>query len=366
MHNKILLIAIASSLVFFCLSSVQAGEASNAQLEEDLITMVNISRYDPLLVAEYLDLDKSELFSKISEDSQFWREHKAGLKQNESLSQAAEAHLADMLERDYVASNSPEGAGPERRAVEEGYPVVEAQEYVSAIASRNYLNPEEALKVLFTRFFESELEAYAKEKSSIFDHKFRELGVAYSSGNLTLEGKKRTVYLLVITYGLSEHSAMELALQNRINAARKDYSHFIDDYELDRQKISKEMNGFLLITLQKGLSGYPFIASLQDFSLIGLEQSVDDPDFYVMDEITLEENLDKQYDPESAAEALFESLLSLEDQKGVLAILNPRANFALLDISRTESSQDEFRLSVEFLVGRTGKTLSLNSPVAVD
>ncbi|MFW5731264.1 MAG: CAP domain-containing protein, partial [Desulfonatronovibrionaceae bacterium] len=285
-------------------------------LAEQLRVLVNVGRKEPGKVAALLGMDPDKLFPGVLEFDPLWNSHKWSLRSNRILQSSAADHARDMLSRDYLSSRSPEGSGPADRAEARGYKGIQVQEYISVLAPQSYVSPEKALVELFVRFFEAQAAEYSKGKDSIFDYGLRDIGIAYSSGTLTVEGNKTSVYLLVINTGTSEYHRVENSLRRMVHASRNDIESFLQYYEIDQEKAARAMNGFLLSKVNGGLFPVFFYASEEDTNLLNLaldKSAGPRQEFVELDRVELKKCFDQGYDPDEAAAEFMRELSFLEN-----------------------------------------------------
>lgn len=344
-------IAVSLASIFLTLSVVKASqEAPVSELETVLIELVNMARMEPLQVAEDLDLDKKKLFSGIAADSPFWDKQKWSLRLNPSLYTAVTDHAQDMLARDYFGYVSPEGLGPEQRAVDADYSPLAVHEYMSLFTFQNYIPAEQAALELFKRFFQDEVQGFKQNEASIFDHALRDIGLTFQGGKLTLEGRKQNVYLFVLQYGTAQDVFLEESLMRMLNATRNNPLQALDLYDIEYEKAADALGDNSWV-LYDGLPPLMFYSTTIDWrwqQRLSTQDGADD-----IEVLAWEEYIPEDVTAWEAAEIFFEKVFNLENEQGFRTILNPLAHSAVLHLSR--SNDNSGRLAVEIIFGQSEK-----------
>lgn len=207
-----------------CLMTVAAGiviadEAETVTPEQALLALINEARHNPLEMAASMGLDPDRILADLPELENILINGIPPLAADDNLSEAAFAHTWDMFARGYYSSLTPDGLDYEDRIVEAGYPAVLTGESLGMILFANFINPEDAARLIFEYMFADELDPTRTEKRNILDPCLRAAGISIQTGTLALRNGRWNVYLATCDFG-SLMTCPEGVLFDLINQAR--------------------------------------------------------------------------------------------------------------------------------------------------
>ena len=204
--------------VYLATCDFGAGKAGKVQesiireMELQLLQLINQARANPLGVAASLGMDQDQLLADLPELYDILTEGLPPLGLNEKLSAAARSHTHDMLENNYYSHTSLDGRSFEDRIIESGYDPFFTGESLAVLAFSNFLQPAEAIDIIFEKIFTDELNPSRTEERNILDPDLKEVGLGFDTGILELEKSLCNVYLTTIDFGASR--AQELLYLN--------------------------------------------------------------------------------------------------------------------------------------------------------
>jgi uncharacterized protein YkwD len=220
--KKYIFILLFGLTVFLMLAAVgiaSADEEETITPEETLLSLINEARRHPLETAAAIGMDPDRILADLPEMENILKDGLPPLTLNENLSEAAFAHTWDMFARGYYSKVSPDGKDAAERIAAAGYPAVLSGESLGMILFANFINPEEAARLIFEYMFQDELDPSRTEKRNILDPCLREAGISIQTGTLALGNGRWNVYLATCDFG-SLMSCPEGELFNLINQAR--------------------------------------------------------------------------------------------------------------------------------------------------
>ncbi|MEW6077228.1 MAG: CAP domain-containing protein [Thermodesulfobacteriota bacterium] len=189
--------------------------------DEALLALINQARLNPLETAASLGLDPDKVLADFPELETVLINGLSPLTFNQALAETACAHDWDMLSRNYYSSTSPDGQGYEERIREAGYPAVVSGESLGMIVFANFINPDEAVRLIFEYMFLDELNPDRKEKRNILDPCLMEAGISVQTGKLRVGGGRRNVYVATCDFGAvmpcAQSEFLRLVNQARVN-----------------------------------------------------------------------------------------------------------------------------------------------------
>ena len=219
----IILLAVVLFLVFPVSPSLSQDVSS--QYEEDLLQLINHARENPLAVATSLGMDADQILKDLPELEDILINGLPPLSFNEKLYAAASAHTQDMLENNYYSHTSLDGRIYDGRIVESGYDPLVTGESLGMLAFSNFIEPAEAVELIFENMFRDELDPARTERRNILASNLEEVGIGFDSGAFEIGGSIYNAYLTTCDFGLKAAEGLtieeaELALLHLINQAR--------------------------------------------------------------------------------------------------------------------------------------------------
>jgi uncharacterized protein YkwD len=141
-----------------------------------------------------------------------------------------------MFAQGYYSSLSPDGRNYDGRIWESGYPAVVTGESLGMIVFANFINPEDAVRLIFGYMFQDELDPSRTEKRNILDPCLKEAGIGVESGALGLGGAQWNVYLATCDFG-AVMSCPEAAFFQLINQARENPLEMAASLGMDPEQV---------------------------------------------------------------------------------------------------------------------------------
>ncbi len=189
--------------------------------DKSLLSLINLSRNNPVLIAEYLELDPDQVFLEIPEISVFWDTNKPELAFDPVLQAATIDFVEDIIKNDRFGNTEELFPGQKQRVMDSGYPSIKYFDYLSLIATTNYMSSDKAIVSLYRQFFLDQVDSFKKMEDSIFDYGLKGAGLAMVPARLTVSGNKRNVYIFATNFGRSLLNNIEMEIYAFINQARK-------------------------------------------------------------------------------------------------------------------------------------------------
>jgi len=196
-----------------------AADSLPSPQDEALLALINQARQNPLAVAASMGMDPDKILKDLPELEKILREGLPAVTFNGKLYEAARAHTQDMFANGYYSHDSPDGRGYDARIRDSGYPAVTTGESLGMLVFANFINPGDAVRLLFEYMFWDELDPSRTEKRNILDPGLKEAGVSVDTGVLSLGGALWNVYLATCDFG-AVISGPEGELLHLINQAR--------------------------------------------------------------------------------------------------------------------------------------------------
>lgn len=205
----------------------QPAREAVAQVQTRVVSLVNEARSTPLSMAARLGMDPEAVLSDLPRMESVLRNGLPPLTPNHVVSAAAQGHVADMIERKYYGSESPEGRGPLDRLREAGYPAYFAGESLGLLTFLNFLDPIVAAERMFQNMFRDELRPDRREPRYILSEKVADIGVGFDSGQMEVSGKTFNSYLMAVDFGNRLNAdfrgeSVRRSLLQLVNQARRD------------------------------------------------------------------------------------------------------------------------------------------------
>ena len=198
---------------------VSAAEGLPSPQDEALLALINQARQNPLAVAASMGMDPEKILKDLPELEKILREGLPPVTFNGNLSETARAHTQDMFANGYYSHDSPDGRDYDTRIRNSGYPAVTTGESLGMLCFANFIDPGDAVRLLFEYMFWDELDPSRTEKRNILDPRLKEAGVSVDTGVLRLGGALWNVYLATCDFG-AVLSGPEGELLLLINQAR--------------------------------------------------------------------------------------------------------------------------------------------------
>ncbi len=149
------------------------------------------------------------------------------------LYRSASSHSLDMIEKSYYSSTSPDGKTFQERILENGYIPVVSGESLGMLSFRNFINPDDALRVIFDNMLKDESDPERKRPLYLLNPDVRHIAVSFRAGAFEREGVWKNVYIVVCDVGNNDTSRLESELISMINNARKNSRKAFEDLGMD-------------------------------------------------------------------------------------------------------------------------------------
>ena len=252
---------LAVILIFGLRSGASADRGIPSPYEEELLRMINDARQDPLAMAELLGMDAEQILQDLPELRDILTGGLSPLAFSENLYEAASGHTEDMIAGNYYSHDSPDGRGYNDRIADAGYAPAPCGESLGMLAFANFIDPAEAVRVIFENIFMDELDPAGTERRNILDPDMREAGIALKTGAFDLGGAFCNVYLAACDFG-SGMAKMEMELLNLINQARSNPLGAAASAGLDPDRLLADNPGLCDIIDRGGLPPLTFNGNL--------------------------------------------------------------------------------------------------------
>jgi hypothetical protein len=169
--------------------------------ESDILTRLNLARDNPWAEAERLGLDPEVLRAEVvpEEVAVQWDHGLCPLVCNDILNEVARTHCEDMVARDYFSSETLEGQGAEELVYAAGYSVQLLREHLAALGFEIFLDPQEAVKTLIdVLLVDALMQRFQDGEPTLLHEGVVEAGTALWGGELSIDNKRRQVYIIYI------------------------------------------------------------------------------------------------------------------------------------------------------------------------
>jgi hypothetical protein len=261
--NILAIFGLLCGLLGWGASPAGADERRRFELETRMMERINEARVDPLGTAAAMGLDPERILAGLPELREILIEGLPPLTFNAELRQAARAHSADMLARDFFGKFSPEGAGPEERVRSAGYWPNAAAETIGLLGFFNFVSPMDAVEDIFENLLRDELNPARSEPRLILSSYMEEIGIGFDAGPLTLNGTRFNVYLFTCDFGKPAVSKIEAEFVELINQARREPLKVAASLGFDPETLLAEREDIADILLH-GLPPLELNGSLRD------------------------------------------------------------------------------------------------------
>lgn len=231
------------AVILFLAISVSHSQAQDvpSQHEQDLLQLINQARENPLAVASSLGMDADQILQDLPELKDILIYGLPPLSFNENLYAAASAHTRDMLENNYYSHFSLDERTYDDRIVESGYDPVVTGESLGMLAFFNFIEPAEAVALIFENMFRDELDPARTERRNILASDLEEAGIGFGSGAFKIDGLIYNAYLTTCDFATSAVFVPELELLELINQAREDPLAMASSLGMDADQILQDL-----------------------------------------------------------------------------------------------------------------------------
>ena len=216
LFTLVLTIAFFTAMKSTCFPS----DAEPSEHEQLLMEKINSARKNPIQTIQNFGMDLDRILSQIPEIENDLINGMPPLQFNPKLYRAAQQHTIDMIENRYYDTVSPDHKTPEERILESGYMPLSWGETLGFVAFQNFLDPEEAVEIMFENMFRDEFDSSAEDELIILNSDLKEIGVYIGGGSLEIGEKATNLYLATCDLAADGQEEAGAALLNLINEAR--------------------------------------------------------------------------------------------------------------------------------------------------
>ena len=235
--------------------------------------MINEAREDPLAMATSLGIDTEKILQDFPELRTVMEDGLPPLRFNEKLYEAAQEHTGDMMDNNYYAHDSSDGRTYDDRMRESGYEPVVSGESLDMLGFANFIDPDEAVRLIFEKMFIDELSD--REERNILNPEFRDAGISIMAGPFTLDGLHLNVYLVTSDFAGTEAYLIESELLELINQAREYPAAMAESLGMDTEKIFQDLPELHEILKEGGLPPLTFNRRLYAAGTVYIQEIVD-------------------------------------------------------------------------------------------
>ncbi|HUU39436.1 MAG TPA: CAP domain-containing protein [Desulfatiglandales bacterium] len=241
MKTKIITLLLTISILLFLPTFGRSEDGNILRYEQKLLSLINQARENPLDMAASLGMDPNRILSDLPDLYDMLTQGLPPLINNTDLYAVAAAHTMDMLENNYYSHDSPGGSTFDDRIAGSGYVPMVTGEYIEFIAFGNFIDPEEAIGIIFENMFRNELDPSNTERRNILAPEFQEIGIGLGSGSFKIGGSSYNVYMATCDFAASYVSALELELLELMNQARENPLAVAESLGMDPDQILKDL-----------------------------------------------------------------------------------------------------------------------------
>lgn len=260
MHSILIRISIIALLLGLCTGSAHADGGALAAGEAVLFELINQARENPLATARSLGMDAEKIVADFPDMYEILANGLPPLALSGELRAAAAARTDSMVKERYYSGESSDGRTLGRRIADAGYVAVETGESFGIVAFANFIEPEEAARLLFEEMFRGEIDPGRMEPRNILNPDLEQTGIALGTGTLSLERLSYNIYVVTCDFGAAPDAA-GLQLLNLINQARANPLETAASLGMDTERLLKD-HPFLYEVLTEGLPPLAFDARL--------------------------------------------------------------------------------------------------------
>lgn len=167
-----------------------------AAMEADLLARINQARRNPIDTAVELGKAADALLAAMPDMTDILTAGLEPLAHDSRLRESAISHTIDMLDLDYYSKVSPSGITPDDRISAAGYHPGVSAEVLGVVAFKNFMDPGNAVDILFRNMFLSELSGGGAQKAVLLNPVFSDIGIGICSGSLTVGDTRYNVYVV--------------------------------------------------------------------------------------------------------------------------------------------------------------------------
>ena len=152
------------------------GATAINDAEATLMVLINQARRYPIQQMRALEIEPSAAFSAVPYLPEYTTSGMPPVIMDKKLYWTANSHGWEMLDMDYLSSESLEGLTPEQRIMKSGYPAQTAGEVYRSLSTTNPIEASISTGVHFERLLKRELDPKYSKESIILNPVFRDAG----------------------------------------------------------------------------------------------------------------------------------------------------------------------------------------------
>jgi uncharacterized protein YkwD len=181
-------------------STARGEETFTEEMEVRLLEWINSARANPLEMAETVGLDPDQVLGDLPALYDDLTQGLAPLRSDFALTDAARSHTRDMLENDFYGHDSSDGSTLADRILDAGYVAEITDESLGILGFLNFVDPVEAVFRIFSTLYRGELNPERSRARNILSPEFKDVGIGFGAGKLTLQGVPYNVYVVTCDF----------------------------------------------------------------------------------------------------------------------------------------------------------------------
>lgn len=296
-----LIIKLIPATAFFLTITVAGAEVNEqhiGQMETHLLALINDARANPLAAAAGVGLNPAQVSTQFPALACFLDQGMPLLESDEALVVTARAHTQDMLTYNFYGYDDPTGVPLMERMRLNGYYPEMVGERLGLVGFFNFIDPARAVHQIFDVLLKKEFDPDRTSPLTILNPEFEDIGIAFQSGILTLNGVAYNVYLVTCYFGRplafdeSERQIMARQLAGLINQFRAKPMAVIQALNLDISHVPAKapwLNAYLSVPLPPllsmapldlvagALAGEAYIAAVDETATEPVDEVTDNP-----------------------------------------------------------------------------------------
>ena len=217
------------------------GKSSLNEEEQLVLDYVNKFRTDPFKCLKELGISIDSLETNGTTLAQNFINLKLEpLTFSRELSNAANAHVDDLLARKYFDHISPDGVGPEERVISFGYQPYFVNEILGAVILSNFFTLKDALGIILRNIFSEVFSNRNSQGVLLLDPFIKELGLSIKIGQIELDNNLFNTIILCL----------------EVATPRSDFDHCIYG------RVYRDLDGNGKFTIGEGINNVNIYASV--------------------------------------------------------------------------------------------------------
>jgi len=193
---------ISVILLMFCFILLPAAAFCREQFNASVYfwQLVNQARSHPLETVRLLGIDESAARLALGDDAGLLDTGLPPLAWDNILSNVATGHNREMVNRLYYSSTAPDGSLPADRIAAAGYQASQTGELLGAMAFSAFMEPEEAVQLIFAGWVRDELDPSRSASRHIFSRDCSEVGFSFVGAVIKIDNAPSNMYVVVADF----------------------------------------------------------------------------------------------------------------------------------------------------------------------